>query len=146
MAKEVHEWAIDDATNAFAPADGGAAENWTGKDVNNAARARMGAMARWFRAQEFARTLFNEAPYGAKAITFNSTTQFQIGGAVDRTALFPVGRRIRAYDAGGNGFDVFVSARSYVAPNTIVDVRGGPALPNPISDIGFTTNPSLGPF
>jgi len=47
MTKERSEWYANDGDNDFAVADGGVAEGMKRSDVNDAARARMGATTRW---------------------------------------------------------------------------------------------------
>jgi len=82
--------------------------------VNDTGRQMMADIRAWYEAAEWINFGLTHA--------YVSGTAFSIGGGVDRTATYHVGRRIRAQGAATGTIYGTISAASYAAPTTSVTV------------------------
>ena len=98
--REIEEWEKIDAANNFPAEEGGWVEGMKRSDVNDAGRADMGAMRRWYDDPEWLNLTVNAS------LTRIDDTELRIL-AGDFTAFFKKGRRVRM--TGGAPSEVFAT-------------------------------------
>lgn len=123
--REVYEWSKTDASNNFPADEGGWAEGMLRSNVNDAARADMGAIRRWYDDPEWL-NLTNDG-----TITRISATQLDVIGQ-DATAYFTAGRRVKI--TGGTPTPVYatVVSSAFGDPDTqvtLVEFDGHTGVP-----------------
>jgi hypothetical protein len=123
--REIAEWEKVDAANNFPADEGGWIEGMKRSDVNDAARADMGAMRRWYDAPEWLDLTVGTEPSRTGDYTFTLVGDF--------TGYFTDGRRIKM--TGGSTdpwFATIVSSTFSTDPFTTVTVDStsdGAAIP-----------------
>jgi hypothetical protein len=110
--REIEEWSKVDAQNDFTADEGGWVENMKRSDVNDAARADMGAMRRWYDDPEWLNLTVNA---GLEKV--NATTLKVLGG--DFRTYFTPNRRVKI--TGGTPSTVYAT----VDPTNSADINGG---------------------
>jgi len=122
----IDSWATVAATNATA--DGGSinwAEGQAPSTVNNTARQMLADIrsqtndAMWF---QYGTGTQGASGNLATPTVYSSGTIFTIGGSVDVTTVYTVGRRVRAVGSSTGTIYGSISASSYSAPTTTVTV------------------------
>jgi len=112
--RELYEWSKTDASNNFTPEEGGWPEGMMRSDVNNAARAGMGAARRWYDDAEWLNlTVF---------ATLNkfSATRLDVNGQND-TQYFTSGRRVKI--TGGTPSPVYATVVDSDFPGANTEVE-----------------------
>jgi len=111
--RELSEWSMTDASNNFTPEEGGWAEGMKRSDVNDAARADMGAIRRWYDDPEWL-----DLTVGATLDKITATAIRVNSG--DYTAYFGAGRRVRMTGGTPSPVDATVTASQVLGGQTFV--------------------------
>lgn len=115
--RELYEWEKTDASNNFPADEGGWAEGMKRSDVNDAARADMGSVRRWYDDPEWLNITVNG--------TLNrvSDTRIDVVGQ-DASSYFTDGRRVRVTGGTPSPFFATVNGNSvFNNPDTQVDLN-----------------------
>lgn len=131
------QWSTTAANNATADSSINWQEGQAPSTVNDSARAMMAAIATWFQAPEWINR--GDTP------TYVSGTQFTV--PTNRTAVYAVGRRVRAAVTAGTVYGT-ITASAYASVTTVtLSMDGSSALDSGLSevDVGVLNpaNPSL---
>jgi len=130
VIREFAEWEKADASNNFTPEEGGWPEGMARSDVNNAARADMGALRRFYDDPEWLNLTVNAT------ITRINATQLDIVGQ-DATQYLTVGRRVKM--TGGTPSPVYATVvdSDFGVPDTQVELNEF------VGHTGVPTTPTL---
>jgi len=139
--KEIFEWFEADASNNFpSDPDGGWPENMLRSDVNQAARADMGAIRRFYNNTEWL-NLTRSA-----AVTQQPLEVARVAGG-DWTQYFVAGRRLKFYGGTPDPFYANVVSSIFGAGVTDVTVNNpsnGIGLPADVTTVDLHSTPSIG--
>jgi hypothetical protein len=123
--REVAEWEKTDAANNFPADEGGWKEGMNRSDVNNAARANMGAVRRWYEDPEWL-----DLTVGA---TVSRTSDTEVTVIGDYASYFTDGKRVKLTGGSTDPWYATVDGDSApAAPNTLVTLKNfssGTAVP-----------------
>jgi len=112
MTTGIKNWSTTAGSNNATPPNG-APEGMAPSAVNNIIRQMMAEIRSWFEDPDW-------IDFGHTGLAYVAATQFRVTG--DKTAVYPVGRRVRAI--GTTPFTIYgtISVSAYSAPNTTVTV------------------------
>lgn len=135
------QWSTTAANNATADPSINWAEGQAPSTVNDSARAMMAAIATWFQAPEWINR--GDVP------TYTSATTFTV--PTNRTAVYTVGRRVRATVTAGTVYGT-ISASAFASVTTVtLSMDGTEALDSGLSEVdvgilnpAFQSLPSIG--